>query len=286
MQNISVIIPAYNEAENIGLVFEGLKNYIQAGSEVIIVDDSSTDDTAGISLKYGVKVIKHPYRMGNGACIISGIREANGDILVFMDADGQHNPMDIDILLKYMPEFDMVVGARDKASFPIFHRKLANKFYNMFASYVTRFKVEDLTSGFRAVKKGIAKKFLYLLPNNFSYPTTLTLAALRTGRPVKYISIKAVNRKKGKSKINIISDGVRFLLIILKIAVLFSPLRVFLPVSFLFLAIGLGYYGYTYINFHRFTNMAALLIMNSVIIFMLGLVAEEISDLRFDRSEG
>jgi hypothetical protein len=199
-----------------------------------------------------------------------------------MDGDGQHDPADIARLLEYRDRYDMVIGARTRSSETAFHRDIANWIYNKFASYVTKFRVEDLTSGFRLVNKEIAKKYIYLLPNTFSYPSTLTLALLRSGRSLKYLPITAKARK-GKSKIRLTRDGVRFFLIITKIATLFSPLRVFLPISFLFFLTGIIYYGYTFATAHRFSNMSALLFSTAVILFMMGLVSEQISQMRYDR---
>jgi hypothetical protein len=199
-----------------------------------------------------------------------------------MDADSQHNPEDINRLLEYKDQYDMVVGARTKKSATSMHRNIANYVYNKFATYVTKFKIEDLTSGFRLVRKSTARQYIYLLPNTFSYPTTLTMSYLRSGRSIKYIPIE-VKKRVGKSKIRLIEDGVRFFLIISKIAALFSPFRIFLPVSILLFCTGLGYYCFTFITQGRFTNMSALLLSTSIIVFMIGLVSEQISQLRYDR---
>jgi hypothetical protein len=201
-----------------------------------------------------------------------------------MDADGQHDPGDIGKLLEYKEKYDMVVGARVQASQASWHRSWANRLYNALACYVTKFKVEDLTSGFRLVKRATARQYLYLLPNTFSYPSTITMAYLRSGRSVKYVDIRT-KRRKGKSKIKLVEDGARFLLIIIKIATLFSPFRIFLPVSLAFFSVGMVYYGYTFITMHRFSNMSALLLSTSIIIFMIGLVSEQISLMRYDRVE-
>jgi hypothetical protein len=201
-----------------------------------------------------------------------------------MDADGQHKPADIARLLQHKGEYDMVVGARSRGSKTSWHRDLANFIYNWLATYVTKFKIEDLTSGFRLVKNDRISKFIYLLPNTFSYPSTITMAYLRSGLSIKYIPIQTLARQ-GKSKIKLFQDGIRFFLIITRIATLFSPFRVFLPVSFIFFITGLGYYLFTYITQHRFTNMSMLLLSSSVIIFMMGLLSEQISQMRYDRVE-
>jgi glycosyltransferase involved in cell wall biosynthesis len=281
-ENISVIIPAKNEGKNIDKLISKLKQ-LYPSFEIIVIDDGSSDDTATVAKKAGAKVYSHPYNIGNGAAIKSGIRMASGDVLVFMDADLQHNPEDIETMLSYLPDYDMVVGARSKKDQASLGRALGNKIYNWLASYVARFKVQDLTSGFRAIKSDIAQQFLYLLPNSYSYPTTLTLAILRTGRALKYVSIKVEVRKAGKSNINIVKDGIRFFMIIVKICTLFSPFRIFLPVSFFIFCLGLFYYIYTFLAWGRFTNMSALLFTTSVIIFMMGLISEQISQMRFER---
>ncbi|MBU2541584.1 MAG: glycosyltransferase family 2 protein [Candidatus Omnitrophica bacterium] len=280
---IDIILPIFNEEENISQVIKEIKNSIKKEFQILVVDDCSSDNSAKVARDSGALVISHPYRMGNGASVKTGIRVAKADILVFMDGDGQHNPADIARILEYIDKYDMVVGARSKDSHAP-ARRTANIIYNWFASYVTRFKIQDLTSGFRVIRKDLALKFLYLLPNGFSYPTTLTLAILRSGRSIKYVPITALARK-GKSKIKPLSDGIRFLLIIAKIATVFSPFRVFLPISFLLFFLGMGNYLYTFISFHSFTNMSALLFTSSITIFMLGLISEQIAQLRLDRTE-
>lgn len=281
--SVTILLPAYNEeiavAETIKTIKKKHPNF-----EVLVINDGSTDQTASKSAEAGAKVISHPYNIGNGAAIKTGLRNAKGDWIIMMDADGQHEADDIEKLLEHANDYDMVVGARTRNSETSLHRNIANWLYNRLASYVTKFKIKDLTSGFRLVKKQTAHQFIYLLPNAFSYPSTLTLAYLRSGRSINYIPIE-VKRRKGKSKIKLARDGVRFLLIITKIATLFSPLRIFLPVSLLFFLTGLFYYLYTFISTHRFTNMSALLLTTSVIIFMMGLVSEQITQMRYDNSE-
>jgi glycosyltransferase involved in cell wall biosynthesis len=268
---VSIIIPAYNEAQTIGELVEKIQNLFY-GFEIIVINDGSSDATAEAARDAGAIVYSHPYNIGNGAAIKSGIRIASGDILVFMDADGQHDPKEIEKLLEYFSDYDMVVGARGTDHQASWGRALANKIYNRFASYVAKFSIEDLTSGFRAIKSEIARNFLYLLPNTYSYPTTLTLCTLRNGRSVKYVPLNARKRKAGKSKIKIFRDGIRFFLIITKICTLYSPLRVFLPVSLLTFLLGLSYYAYTFLTLRRFTNMSALLFTTSILIFMMGLI--------------
>jgi glycosyltransferase involved in cell wall biosynthesis len=281
---VSVVIPAYNEATTIGDIVSQIRT-LYPDFEIIVVNDGSVDETAAVAKRAGAKVFSHPYNIGNGAAIKSGIRTAAGDILVFMDADLQHNPEDIETMLDYFPEYDMVVGARSKKDQISLRRAFGNKIFNWLASYVAKFKIQDLTSGFRAIKKDIAQQFLYLLPNSYSYPATLTLAVLRTGRVLKYIPITVKVRKAGRSNIKIFKDGVRFFMIIVKICTLFSPFRIFLPVSFIMFCLGLSYYMYTFLTSNRFTNMSALLFTTSIIIFMMGLISEQICQMRFERRE-
>jgi len=285
MTKVSVIIPAYNEAQSIGHVVKKIKAF-NPEFEIIVINDGSTDDTAVVARDAGGTVYSHSYNIGNGAAIKSGIRIASGNILVFMDGDGQHDPDDIAKLLEHFPEFDMVVGARSKGNHASLGRTFGNTAYNWLASYVAKFRVEDLTSGFRAVKADIAHNLLYLLPNTYSYPTTLTLSVLRSGRTVKYVPVKTKMRRSGKSGISMFKDGVRFFMIIIKICTLYSPFRIFLPVSFVTFLTGLFYYLYTFYMGGRFTNMSALLFTTSIVIFMMGLISEQICQMRFERSEG
>lgn len=280
--SVAIIIPAYNEEAIIGDIVSDIKS-LYPEFDVIVIDDGSTDETADKAMEAGAKVYSHPYNIGNGAAIKSGIRVATGDILVFMDGDGQHNPQDIAEFLKHMPEYDMVVGARSIGDQASLGRAIGNKIYNWFASYVAKFLIKDLTSGFRAVRLNVARNFLYLLPNTYSYPTTLTLGVLRSGMSVKYVPIKIKRRKSGRSNIKIFSDGVRFFMIITRICTLFSPMRVFLPVSLAMFLLGMIRYIYTYITEGRFTNMSVILLVSSVIIFMMSLISEQITQLRFER---
>jgi len=280
---ISIVMPAYNEEQSISKTVSEIKK-LYPDFEILVIDDGSTDNTYQAAVAAGAHVMKHPHNIGNGAAIKTGMRYASGDWIIMMDADGQHKPADIAKLLQYKDTYDMVVGARSKDSTTALHRDLGNFIYNRLATYITKFKVEDLTSGFRLVRNERVKKFIYLLPNTFSYPSTITMAYLRSGLSIKYVSIKTEARK-GKSKIKLLQDGTRFLLIITRIATLFSPFRIFLPVSFTFFVTGLCYYLYTYVTQHRFTNMSALLISSAIIIFMMGLVSEQVSQMRYDRVE-
>ena len=281
---ISIVIPVLNEAANLAPLLAKIQALKLARVEIIVVDDGSIDNSAEVALNAGASVIRHPYNIGNGAAVKSGIRAARGELIVLMDGDGQHQPEDIPKLLAAAPDYHMVVGARAKGSKLRLHRYAANLVYNLLASYVTKFKVQDLTSGFRLLNRRDAVRFIDLLPNTFSYPTTLTLAFLRSGLTLKYVPIQTLYRS-GQSKISLVTDGIRFLLIITKIATLFSPFRVFLPVSIVFFTAGLANYVYTYVTERRFTNMSALMFTTAVIIFMLGLVSEQIALLRMERQQ-
>jgi glycosyltransferase involved in cell wall biosynthesis len=281
---VSIIIPVFNEAAVLAVLLDKVRGLKLAQAEVIVVDDGSNDASAEIALNAGASVVRHPYNIGNGAAVKSGIRAARGKVIVLMDGDGQHQPEDIPKLLAEAPNYRMVVGARAKGSKLRFHRYAANLLYNLLASYVTKFKVQDLTSGFRVLPRREALRFIDLLPNTFSYPTTLTLAFLRSGFTVKYVPIQTLYRA-GTSKISLLTDGIRFLLIITKITTLFSPLRVFLPVSVFFFLAGASNYLYTYFTQGRFTNMSVFMLTTAVIIFMLGLVSEQIALLRMERHD-
>ena len=282
--DISIVVPAFNEAKSLAQVLEKIHALNLPKVEIIVVDDGSSDGTAEVAMNAGANVVRHPYNIGNGAAVKSGMRAAQGRWIVLMDGDGQHQPEDIPKLLAEAVNYHMVVGARAKGSKLRFHRYVANSVYNLLASYVTRFNVRDLTSGFRVLSRREALRFIDLLPNTFSYPTTLTLAFLRSGLTVKYVPIQTLYRA-GQSKISLVTDGVRFLLIITKIATLFSPFRVFLPVSLFFLLAGIGNYAHTYFTQGRFTNMSVFALTTSVIIFMLGLISEQIALLRMERQQ-
>lgn len=279
---ISVILPAKNEAGGLPKTLAALRSLLP-DSEIIVSDDGSTDDTARLAREGGAKVVSSPYSTGNGAAIKRGTRAASGDVLVFLDADGQHDPTHIPRLLARLESgYDMVVGARDWSGQAGVHRGAANTFYNWLASHMTGAKVMDLTSGFRVVKADKFREFLHLLPNGFSYPTTSTMAFFRSAYSVAYEPIP-VYKRIGKSHIKPVRDGIRFLLIIFKIATLYSPLKLFGPVAMAFLSGGLGWYGWTFTTEHRFTNMSALLFSAAVIVFLIGLISEQITALTYQR---
>lgn len=281
-QKVSVIIPAKNEAASIASVINKLQSTSEV-FEIIVVDDGSDDGTGELAEKCGAKVVVHPYSRGNGAAIKSGVRVAAGEILAFMDADGQHRPEDLSRLLAELEKgHDLVVASRDVKGQASKRRLLGNIFYNKLASWMVGHKVSDLTSGFRVAKAKLFREIAHLLPNGFSYPTTSTMAFFRSGYSVAYVNIDVLPRN-GKSHIRILKDGLRFLLIIFKIGTLYSPLKLFFPFAVANATLGLGYYLYTYIAFHRFTNMSAILLTTAVQIFLIGLVAEQITALMYSR---
>lgn len=284
LNRLSIILPAKNEAPALVDLLPRLRAaWPQA--EIIVVDDGSTDDTRKVCAQAGVECLSSPYSMGNGASIKRGARAANGDIFVFMDGDGQHDTADVARLLAKLDEgYDMVVGARDWGSQAGVGRGVANTLYNWLASRMTGHPVADLTSGFRAVRAAKFHEFLHLLPNGFSYPTTSTMAFFRSAYPVAYLPIKAAQRV-GKSHIRPLRDGIRFLLIIFKIATLYSPLKLFVPVSAVFFLLGCANYAWTFAHGGRLTNGSALMWSAAVIVFLIGLVSEQITALTYRRND-
>ena len=279
----SVILPAKNESEGLRRTLPRLLEVLP-GAEIIVVDDGSTDDTAAVAASFGVRVVSSPYSMGNGAAVKRGTRAATRDVLVFMDADGQHDPAHIPRLLERLAEgYDMVVAARDGSGQASVGRGLANRLYNRLASWMTGHRVLDLTSGFRVVRAERFVEFLHLLPNGFSYPTTSTMAFFRSAYPVAYVPVRVDARVGTGSHIRPLKDGIRFLLIIFKIATLYSPLKLFAPVGAGFFLLGVGYYSWTFVSQGRFTNMSALLLSAAVIVFLIGLVSEQITSLIYRR---
>ncbi|MBS7349250.1 MAG: glycosyltransferase family 2 protein [Comamonas sp.] len=284
---LSIVLPAKNEALAIADTVRAIRQHYPDPRtvEVLVVNDGSSDETATLAESAGARVLHHPYSKGNGAAIKTGARAAQAPIIVFMDADGQHNPADIARLLQQLEQgHDMAVGARQKGSQASWWRGLANGFYNRLASWMTGHFVADLTSGLRAVRAEKFREFLYLLPNGFSYPTTSTMAFFRAGYSVSYVPIHAAKRI-GQSHIRLWRDGMRFLLIIFKIGTLFSPLKIFGPVALLMFLLASSWYGWTFIHAHKFTNMSALLYTGSVITFMMGLISEQITALMYKDRE-
>lgn len=282
--NLSIVLPAKNEAVNLASHLNEIRS-TYPDAELILVNDGSTDDTAAIARDCGALVVDHPYSMGNGAAIKSGARKASRKYLLFMDADGQHQPADIAKMIETLGQgYKMVIGARNPATQASKPRRVMNFIYNKIASVMTGFNIKDLTSGFRIVEAKYFRQFLYLLPNGFSYPTTITMAFLRSGLPIEFVWIEAKQRS-GKSNIKLFQDGIRFFIIILKVGALFSPMRLFLPISAGIFMTGVGYYAFTYITQNRFTNMSAVLFLASLIIFLIGIIGEQISSLHYQVSQ-
>ncbi|HEX4346501.1 MAG TPA: glycosyltransferase family 2 protein [Vicinamibacterales bacterium] len=276
----SIVIPAMNEARSIAGVVAGL-NSCARWREIIVVDDGSSDDTGRLAADAGARVIRHPYNKGNGAAVKTGIRHATGTFVLIADADGQHKPADAARLVSGLDEYDLVVGARSSASQASWTRRVGNAMLNRLASYLTDRPIPDLTSGFRAARRECLVEFLHLLPNGFSTPTTTTLAFLKAGYSVSFVPVDAAARA-GTSKIRLGSDGARFFLIVLKVITIFSPLRVFVPVSLASFAAGALYAAWTIATQSHVTNSSVLLILASVVILLIGLVSEQISSLRFE----
>jgi len=285
LTTVSVVLPALDEELNLRSLLPRLREVLQAiegyAFEILVVNDGSLDGTPHLAAEFGARVVGHPEPLGNGAAVKKGIREARGEWILLMDADGQHPPEEIPRLLERTGDYDMVVAARRGNQ--QLHRSLANRMYNGLASYVTGRRIEDLTSGFRLVRAEPLRSFLYLLPNTFSYPTTITLAMIRAGFPVAYVPFLPA-RREGRSKIKVFRDGSRFLMILMKITTLFSPLRIFMPLALGVWGLGIIWYVFTYVTSHRFTNMALLALVQGSILFMLGLISEQVAQLRFDRS--
>lgn len=277
---LSIVIPAKDEVNSIASVVSSVLR-LYPGAEVIVVDDGSSDQTASAAEGAGAIVVSHPYSKGNGAAIKTGVRSAVGDIVVCMDGDGQHDPCDIALLHKKMLEgYDMVVGARNNKSQAGMGRLIGNKLYNKISSWMVGHQILDLTSGFRLARADKFKEFLYLLPNGFSYPTTITMAFFRAGYAVAYVPIEA-SKRVGKSHINLVGDGMRFFLIIFKVGTLYSPLKIFFPVSILLSLSGVSLYLYNYMLHTRLTNMSVILLLGAIIVFLIGLVSEQITTLMY-----
>jgi len=281
--DVSIVVPAYNESPSIGPLVTALRS-AAPWHEIIVVDDGSTDDTGRYAADAGARVLRHPYNKGNGASVKSGIRQATGQYVLILDADGQHPPSDACRLVSKLDDYELVVGARVPASQAGAARRLGNSFLNRTASYLTERHIPDLTSGFRAARRAHLLEFLHLLPNGFSTPTTTTLAFIKAGYSVWFEPVHA-GMRDGQSKIRFGPDGVQFFVILLKVITLFSPMRIFLPVSGASFVIGAAYAVWTIVTQSHVTNSSVLLILLSVIIFLVGLVSEQISSLRFERHD-
>jgi glycosyltransferase involved in cell wall biosynthesis len=276
----SVIIPAFEESASIAGVIEGLRG-AASWKEIIVVDDGSSDETAAQAASAGAEVVRHPYNKGNGASIKTGVRRASGEWILVIDADGQHQPADALRLVSALGVFDLVIGARSAQTQATLPRRVGNAVLSWLAGYLAERHIPDLTSGFRAARREYLLEFLHLLPNGFSTPTTTTMSFLRAGYSVHFEPIEA-RQRTGKSKIRLARDGASFFLILLKVITIFSPLKIFLPVSVASFLIGLLYGVWNVIQYDRIPNGAVLLLMFAVMVMLVGLVSEQISTLRFE----
>jgi glycosyltransferase involved in cell wall biosynthesis len=277
---VSVLIPAFNEAATIGDVIQRIK---AAGKwlEILVVDDGSSDRTSETARAAGARVVRHPYNKGNGAAVKTAIREAQGDLVLLMDGDGQHDPADAQKILSFLPEYDLVVGARAWNAQATFSRGLGNFLLARLASYLCGQKIPDLTSGFRAARRDRMREFLHLFPNGFSYPTTSTMAFVRAGYNLHFVPIDGKQRTMSStSKMRPWREGAKFLVIILRMITLFSPLRIFLPMAMISFTLGFGYLVYTIATEMHVTNTSVLLLTGSVVLFLFGLLSEQIAYLR------
>lgn len=280
--DLTVLLPAYREVVGVGAVVRRIREVLDASSwtyEILVVDDGSDDGTATAATAAGARVLVLPANLGNGAAAKAGIREARGRYCCLLDADGQHPPEGIPRLLEHLPTYDMVVAARTPDSPQQLHRRAANWVFNRFSSYIVSYPIEDLTSGFRVFKTQIARQYLTLLPNRYSYPTTITLAIIRGGYAVKYVPVRTTV-PLGRSTLRPVENGVRFLLVLFKIAANFEPGRVLLPVSAFLATLGLGYGAWSIGRHRQFSNGALLLLLMGVFTFLLALVAQKLSTVR------
>jgi glycosyltransferase involved in cell wall biosynthesis len=280
----SIVIPAFNEAASLRSLVAALLG-IATWHEVMVIDDGSTDATADEASAAGARVIRHPYNKGNGAAVKTGVRQATGRFILIVDADGQHRPADATRLVSHLDAYDLVIGARSGQSHANLVRRIGNDLLNRVAGYLAERPVPDLTSGFRAAKRECLLEFLHLLPNGFSTPTTTTMAFMKAGYSVRFEPVETA-RREGRSKIKVGPDGVRFFLILLKVITIFSPLRIFLPLSAALFLLGAAYAGWTIVTQSHVTNSSVLLILISIVIFLVGLVSEQISSLRFEGRRG
>ena len=277
---VSIVIPAYNESHAIADVI-GVLRAAAPWREIIVVDDGSTDGTGDRAAAAGATVVRHPYNIGNGAAVKNGIRRATGEYILIVDADGQHPPEDALRLVEKLGTFDLVIGARSAQTQATHARRAGNGMLNGLAGYLTGREIPDLTSGFRGARASGLREFLHLLPNGFSTPTTTTLAFIKGGYSVTFEPIHA-RQRSGQSKIRLARDGAKFLMIIFKIITLFSPFRIFLPISAASFALGVGYGIWNVVVHARIPNGSVLLILFAVVVFLVGLVSEQISALRFE----
>ncbi|HEU5329238.1 MAG: glycosyltransferase family 2 protein [Thermomicrobiales bacterium] len=281
---LSVVMPAYNEAASLERVLWQVMEQLP-DAEIIVVDDASTDDTPAIAARCGARVVRQPYNKGNGAAVKAGIRAAHGDVVLLLDADGQHDPDDLARVLEPIGPYDLVVAARSRESNASWARGVGNAALNQLATYLTGMDIPDLTSGFRAMKRDQIMEFIHLLPNRYSYPTTSTLAFIKAGYSVKFVPIEARKRVAGKSAQKLLANGVVFGTIILRMVTLYSPLKIFAPISLVLFLLGAGYAIFTIITQVHITNSQVLLVLTALLIFLMGLISEQIAAYRFERRE-
>ena len=279
-ESVTIVVPAFNESGSIGGVVTALRAAAR-WHEVLVVDDGSSDGTGEAAADAGARVLRHPYNKGNGASVKTAIRAATSDWIAIIDADGQHRTEDAKRIVEKLGDFDLVIGARDPRTQATAGRRIGNAVLNRLAAYLTERPIPDLTSGYRAARREYLLEFIHLLPNGFSTPTTTTLAFIKAGYNVAFEPIAALPRV-GNSKIRLASDGAKFFLILLKVITIFSPLRIFAPVSGIAFAVGAGYGAWNYVYHARIPNGAVLLLMFSVIVILVGLISEQIATLRFE----
>ena len=282
-QPISVIIPAYNEEETVKEVVLGIAQVLQESVyEIIVVNDGSTDSTKHNAVEAGARVVSHTAKRGYGASLKTGIRHSNHELIVTIDADGQHNPADILRLVnKWYDGFDMVVGARDAESFQYMSRMPGKKFLQWMAKFLVGESPEDVNSGLRIFKKSDALTYFPILPNAFSFSTTITLAMLKDAFRVGWVSIKTTPRKGRDSNVSFWKDGGRTIMLIIRITTLFNPLKMFLPVSLGSFGIGFCYAVYNLL-FREFNipDGAEFLMTIGIIVFFFGIMADQFSSIR------
>jgi glycosyltransferase involved in cell wall biosynthesis len=279
-ETVTIVLPAFNEGVSIGQVVTALRT-AAPWHEILVVDDGSADGTGQAAQQSGARVIRHPYNKGNGAAVKTAIRSATSEWIVVVDADGQHRAEDVVRIAGRLGDFDLMIGARDPRTQATPGRRLGNAVLNWLASYLTERPIPDLTSGLRAARRDHLLEFIHLLPNGFSTPTTTTLAFIKAGYNVGFEPIGALPRV-GTSKIRLASDGAKFLLILLKVVTIFSPLRIFAPLSALAFLVGAGYGAWNFVYHARIPNGAVLLLMFSIIVILVGLISEQIATLRFE----
>jgi glycosyltransferase involved in cell wall biosynthesis len=279
-ESVTIVVPAFNEGESIATIVTALRA-AAPWHEVLVIDDGSTDGTGESSARAGARVLRHPYNKGNGAAVKTAIRAATTEWIAIVDGDGQHPAEDVMRLVSRLGDFDLVIGAREPRTQATSLRRIGNALLNWVASYLTERPIPDLTSGFRAARRDHLLEFIHMLPNGFSTPTTTTLAFIKAGYNVAFEPIGA-RQRVGKSKIRLASDGAKFLLILLKVITIFSPLRIFAPLSAMAFALGATYGAWNFLYHARIPNGAVLLLMFSVMVLLVGLVSEQISTLRFE----